>query len=513
MWAVAIAVIICPATVAAQSAQRSSSPLWGDLVAGPHRVGYRVEKLRDRTRTMAGYPLVLRYWYPAVANGRAPMTFARYQATDVIDEQLADPTPERLRQADADIKAFYERPFNFPFGPVEADRWARLGPTPLTAIANAAPVRGRFPLVVGVGGAQGNAVLGEFLASHGYVVALVGSPAFPDMSQVARMEWYVRDLEFALARMRELPLVDGDRVATWGFSFAGMPALLAGMRAPGIDAVVSLESAIFYQAFMPQLVGNPFYDVGNLRVPFLHMMREEESRPNERLAALDSMRYSARTRYLLNDTALVHQDFGTHGIAAAVVLGKRPAALAAARRAQRANAEYIRHFLDAHVKGDASAAAWLSRSPEANGFTQGDLTIVRLPARIPAPSPREFIATVRSNGIQRGLEQLHSARRTDPEALLFREATINNLGYQLLRGGRPADAVELFKLNVELYPRSANVYDSLSEAYEVTADSARAVELARKTIEAVAGDTTLNENARENFRRAANERIRRLERP
>jgi len=102
------------------------------------------------------------------------------------------------------------------------------------------------------------------------------------------------------------------------------------------------------------------------------------------------------------------------------------------------------------------------------------------------------------------------ARRADPEALLFREATINNLGYQLLRSGRPTDAVELFKVNVELYPRSANVYDSLSEAYEVTADSARAVEFARKTIEAVAADPTLNESARENFRRAANDRIRRL---
>ena len=323
---VALALLFFPVAADAQGSERSASPLWGDLAGGPYHVGYRVEKLRDRTRTMAGYPLVLRYWYPAVRTNRSPMTFAGYQATDVIDEQLADPTPARLRQADADLKAFYERPFNFPFGAVEPETWARLGPTPLTAVANAAPVAGRFPLVVGVGGAQGNAVMGEFLASHGYVVALVGSPAEVELSPVARMEWYVRDLEFALARMRELSLVDGDRVATWGFSFAGMPALLAGMRAPGIDAVVSLESAIFYQPFMQQLTGNPFYDVTSLRVPFLHMMREEESRPNEQLDRFEALRYSERLRYLLNDTALVHQDFGTHGMAAAVVLRKRPGA-------------------------------------------------------------------------------------------------------------------------------------------------------------------------------------------
>jgi hypothetical protein len=292
-----------------------------------------------------------------------------------------------------------------------------------------------------------------------------------------------------------------------------MPALLAGMRAPGVDAVVSLESAIFYQPFMQQLTGNPFYDVANLRVPFLHMMREEESRPNEQLDRLEALRYSERVRYLLNDTALVHQDFGTHGIAAAVVLGKRAYALAAARRAQVANAEYIRHFLDAHVKGDASAAAWLARTPEANGFAAGDVTVARLSARAPAPSAREFVATVRDSGIQRALEQFHSARRSDPDAPLFREATINGLGYQLLRGARPVDAIELFRVNAELFPRSANVYDSLSEAYEVTADSARAVQIARKTLEVVSSDTTLTDNARENFRRVANDRIRRLERP
>jgi dienelactone hydrolase len=441
------------------------------------------------------------------------MTFAGYQVTAIIDEHLADPTRERLEEADRELKAFYERPFNFPFGRIEAERWSLLGPTPLTAVADAPPERGSFPLVVGVGGAQGNAVMAEFLASYGYVVALVSSPADVELAPVARMEWYVRDLEFALARMRELPLVDGGRIATWGFSFAGMPALLAGMRAPGVDAVVSLESAIFYQQYRPQLVGNPFHDPANLRVPFLHMMREDESRPNEQLVALDALRYSERSRYLLNDTLLVHQDFGTHGMAAAAVLGKRPAALAAARRAQVANAEYIRHFLDAHVKGSGNAAAWLARTPEENGIAPGTVTVVRLPSRVPAPTARELMATIRRDGMQRALEQFHSARRADPDATLFREATINGLGYQLLRGARPVDAIELFRTNIELYPRSANVYDSLSEAYEVIGDSARAVEFARKTMEAVAGDTTLNDGGRENFRRMANERIRRLERP
>lgn len=35
-------------------------------------------------------------------------------------------------------------------------------------------------------------------------------------------------------------------------------------------------------------------------------------------------------------------------------------------------------------------------------------------------------------------------------------------------GGKPKGALEIFKLNVFLYPNSANVYDSVAEAYERT---------------------------------------------
>jgi tetratricopeptide (TPR) repeat protein len=46
------------------------------------------------------------------------------------------------------------------------------------------------------------------------------------------------------------------------------------------------------------------------------------------------------------------------------------------------------------------------------------------------------------------------------------EALINQIGYQDLQGGNPEAAIATFKANVERYPESANVYDSLAEAYE-----------------------------------------------
>ncbi|HKP35294.1 MAG TPA: serine hydrolase, partial [Pyrinomonadaceae bacterium] len=47
----------------------------------------------------------------------------------------------------------------------------------------------------------------------------------------------------------------------------------------------------------------------------------------------------------------------------------------------------------------------------------------------------------------------------------FAEAELNALGYRLLQANKLAEAVEILKLNVEIYPQSANAYDSLAEAY------------------------------------------------
>jgi len=46
------------------------------------------------------------------------------------------------------------------------------------------------------------------------------------------------------------------------------------------------------------------------------------------------------------------------------------------------------------------------------------------------------------------------------------EATINGWGYQLFFANNVEEAIEVFKMNVEKFPESSNVYDSLGEAYE-----------------------------------------------
>jgi len=90
---------------------------------------------------------------------------------------------------------------------------------------------------------------------------------------------------------------------------------------------------------------------------------------------------------------------------------------------------------------------------------------------------------IRKNGIQAGLKK-YEAIRSDPKSeLYFEESEFNALGYRLMGAGKIKDAIEIFKLNVELYPKSANVYDSLGEAYMNSGDREKAVKNYRKSLE------------------------------
>ena len=62
-------------------------------------------------------------------------------------------------------------------------------------------------------------------------------------------------------------------------------------------------------------------------------------------------------------------------------------------------------------------------------------------------------------------------------------SAMNNLGYQLLADKKVAEAIVVFKRNVELYPASANVYDSLADGYEADSKLDLATKNAQKAVE------------------------------
>ncbi|HEX3821561.1 MAG TPA: alpha/beta hydrolase-fold protein [Candidatus Sulfotelmatobacter sp.] len=63
------------------------------------------------------------------------------------------------------------------------------------------------------------------------------------------------------------------------------------------------------------------------------------------------------------------------------------------------------------------------------------------------------------------------------------ENLINNFGYQMLGDKKFDDAITAFQRNVQLYPGSANVYDSLADGYESAGKLDLAVQNCQKAVE------------------------------
>jgi dienelactone hydrolase len=132
-----------------------------------------------------------------------------------------------------------------------------------------------------------------------------------------------------------------------------------------------------------------------------------------------------------------------------------------------------------------------------------------------AVSPRKaqaaafWIVASQKGGGERAAQKFHEERKRDPEALPFAEFPINLLAYDRLQSGEKQDAIELFKLNAEAYPNSANAEDSLSDGYLATGQKEMALAAEEKCLELLPADRA-NADFKAQLRRAAEEKIAQL---
>jgi len=94
-----------------------------------------------------------------------------------------------------------------------------------------------------------------------------------------------------------------------------------------------------------------------------------------------------------------------------------------------------------------------------------------------------IIKTLVKKGIFETIKEYHSLKKKSPDKYNFEENQLNAFGYQLLQRNMIKESIEVFKLNVEVYPGSANVYDSLGEAYMKNGDNERAIRNYKKSLE------------------------------
>jgi tetratricopeptide (TPR) repeat protein len=84
-------------------------------------------------------------------------------------------------------------------------------------------------------------------------------------------------------------------------------------------------------------------------------------------------------------------------------------------------------------------------------------------------------------GYKNAIEEVKSLRKIN-KGFTVTEKEINSWGYKLLSQKRIPDALEIFKLNVYLYPTSANAFDSLGEVYAELGDTKLAIKNYEQTL-------------------------------
>lgn len=102
--------------------------------------------------------------------------------------------------------------------------------------------------------------------------------------------------------------------------------------------------------------------------------------------------------------------------------------------------------------------------------------------------------------------QSEAARMVQDPAYQFFdfETELNKAGYQLLAGGQVEGARGVFEMNAGFFPDSANVWDSLAEAYWKAGDKVKAEEYYNKAI-SMDAEGPVGSNAREMLKRMKSE--------
>jgi pimeloyl-ACP methyl ester carboxylesterase len=344
--------------------------------------------------------------------------------------------------------------------------------TPTACVRDAAPARGSFPVVVYHAGAgssfEDNAVLCEFLASHGFVVLgsafqkRDGRSLAPDGE-----EGSARDLAFLVAHARQVPGADWGRVGVVGHSLGAQAVLLYRSQAGSVaDAVVCLDTSQDYFSLK-----EPRWDylttpvVKNAKYVACPVLMA--AGPHAFFELADSLQLARR--YYLTVKDLDHNDYISQGVTGkerlnqlhlsdpkqtADALTEEKAALGKARAKYQAVCLYVLRFLEAELKGDAAGKDFLARQYRDTRLGGADPHVEYVPegrtgpepyaddSALP-PTPRQVRPFLRQHGSEKTIAVYRRFRKDAPAAPIYEQLFELNLVSDLLDEGKTRDAVDL----------------------------------------------------------------------
>lgn len=460
------------------------------LADGPHPVGFELVQTADPARAFpslegAGFrdrPMRIYLWYPAREAGSAPLTigdFVRMAADD-------------FRLSDGPAAGGASLPVPLARGLDDGER-AALMARPLAARLGAPAAAGEFPLLVMGQGLYyesplSQVYLAEHMASRGYVVAtcpLLGTQYRLVNLSVEDLETEIRDMEFAIAAARSRPGVHPRRLGVIGYDLGGMAGLVLTMRNPSVEAFLSLDAGILspHHSGLPGSL--PEYREDRFTVPWMHMMQARFIAPSTDTVKTRGL----YNRKIYGDSWLVsvptdsHGQFSSYarfGIRAAVPGYWGPVADDAVAL-HDGICRLAGTFFDAALKGDPAAAEALKSAAAGAAGTPGSVDWKKgLP---PPPSASTLMHRLIEGGPAAARAAMEQQRAADPPGPLPGTDELRWLGYHcLLWWGRESEALDIFRLNVSLYPDSADAHAALGDALGMLGRVDEAVAALRKAL-------------------------------
>lgn len=450
------------------------------LAPGPLAVGLQVVQQYDHARVFMGdvdpvtgratkgeraRPIQTLVWYPATGAGAGKaMRYRDYLQLIGTELDFALDKEHARAAADAVIREEYVSES----GPEQA-RQVLEGA--MRARRDAAARPGKFPVLIYVPSisapAGENADLCEYLASHGYIViasSSVGPRSRMMPNDLEGAQTGADDIAFLIRYAHTLPHADPGRIGVAGFSWGGISNVFAAARDSRIKALVNLDGSVRYY---PDLVAAAKYVTPErVTAPMLYVAARPASREDFANTGkpvhsfLNDMKYA--DLYKLTMYPMEHFAFSSTYLRFASDARFNQYSRAEVNRAFGSTATYVKHFLDAYLKDDGAARAYLAAAPAKHGIAAHAATMeVRLAEQRPS---RERLAAELARQGFRNAHAVYLAMYGKDKAPGLPENELAAWGFALLRSGDVKPAIEIFRLNTALYPGSANAFDALAAA-------------------------------------------------
>ena len=311
-------------SVFACTAQSETTPLWINLSPGDYDVGFKTDYLVDSSRYMPtsdslphaieGRPIRIKIYYPGEKEPSSTRLLFLDQINIFPDNHQLAPYNAILNKRDRRLQG--------QFGPPSHSLKRVLFRTQTMAFQEIPAAKGQFPLLLYSLGLDDhqmeNSVLWEYLASHGYVVAVLPSfgesldkPYIPYTATGADL--LCQDAAFVLNELLSKPYIDTEKVGVIGHSFGGIVATMLASREKGIKAIASLDGSVNSpraQAILPELN----IKAGKVNVPLLNLYTKAQGEKD--LAFIKSLK-SPVYQFAFNNAS--HFDFQNFGLYAHVM--------------------------------------------------------------------------------------------------------------------------------------------------------------------------------------------------